>query len=76
MSEVRLARIEESVMKLVEITSRNTAVLEEQQRRSLASESRLDILEKEAYSRHKTIKFTMWAVPVIVSIIIGLSRFI
>lgn len=76
MSEARLVRIEESVLKLVEITSRNTTILDEHQRRSLASEARLDILEKESYSRHRTIKFSMWAVPVIVSIIIGLSRFL
>ncbi len=76
MSEARLARIEENVLKLVEITTRNTTILDEHMRRSLASESRLDILEKESYSRHRTVKWTMWAVPIIVSTIIGLSRYI
>jgi hypothetical protein len=76
MSEARLARIEENVLKLVEITARNTTILDEHQRRSVASEARLDILEKDAYIRHKSVKITLWAIPIIVSIILGVSRFI
>lgn len=83
MSEARLARIEENVLKLVESSARHTAILEELQREKItqkaqqdATTSRLDKLEKESYHRHKVATYTSWLVPIAINVIIGVSRFI
>jgi hypothetical protein len=83
MSEARLARIEENVLKLVETSARHTAILEELQRERSVQASqqevvvaRVDKLEKEAYHKSRVATFTTWVVPVVISVVIGLSRFI
>lgn len=63
--EKRIAKIEEKLDQLVEIAIKNTVVLEEHQRRSLALEDHVKILEKEVAPIRDHVKFITLLVKII-----------